>query len=105
MENLVERFVSRAYINGKLSVIDREIKAARRYIHTLESKQKSLMITLEDRTKLSEIQIQTFGWSYVDIVVDVSSDEEYIESDDKKDLKPIPLISPTIPTSIIEQVK
>ena len=105
MENLVERDVSRAYICGKLSVIDREIKAARRYLHTLESEQKSLMITLEDRTKLSKVQIQTFSQSYVDIVVDVSSEEKYIESDNKKDFKLIPLISPTIPTSIIEQVK
>ena len=103
MENLVETDVSWAYILGKLSVIDRELKATKRHLCTLENEKRSLLIMLEDRTKLSKVQIQMFSWSYVNIVVDMSSgEEEYVESDYKKNFKIIPF-TPKIPTPIIEQ--
>ena len=104
MENLVETDVSRAYICGKLSVIDRKLKATKRYLCTLASEKRSLLITLEDRTKLSKVQIWMFSQSYINIVVDVSSgEEEYVEQDDNK-FKIIPF-TPKIPTLIIEQAK
>ena len=102
MENLGETDVSQAYILGKLLVINRELKAAERQLQTLENEKKSLLITLEDRTKLSKVKIRTFSQSYIDIVIDISSGEEvYIELDNKNIIP----FTPKVPTPIIEQVK
>ena len=101
--------LSKAYISGKLSCLDRDIKVAEQYLHTLKHEKRNLLLTLEDRTKLSKVRIRKVRkQSTVDIVINVSSEDEgeYIETDIKNDIKLIPF-KPNlpIPPPIIEQLE
>ena len=85
---IVELDVSKSYIAGKLSCIECELKAAEQYISTLKREKCTLMRTLEDRTKLSKDRIHKVrSRSTVDIVVNLSSHEEYMEDNNKKEIK------------------
>ena len=105
--NTAEMDLSKAYISGKLSCIDRDMRTAEQYLRTIKREKQNLLHTLEDRTMLSKVRIcKVRKQSTVDILITISSEEEYMEEDDKKDLKLIPL-KPLIstPPSIIEQIE